>query len=67
MVLEKLGIVIFAKPGKGGGEMAGFLGPNEVEIRVPSNRTARIQEVHLLAIHNLCECIDNTLFPDSNE
>ena len=60
-------MTIVALTGKDGGEMAGFLGPNDVEIRVPSNRTARIQEVHLLAIHNLCECIDNTLFPDSNE
>ena len=60
-------MTIVALTGKDGGEMAGFLGTNDVEIRVPSNRTARIQEVHLLAIHNLCECIDNTLFPDSNE
>ena len=60
-------MTIVALTGKDGGELAGFLGPNDVEIRVPSNRTARIQEVHLLAIHNLCECIDNTLFPDSNE
>ena len=60
-------MTIVALTGKDGGEMAGFLGPNDVEIRVPSNRTARIQEVHLLAIHNLCECIDDTLFPESNE
>ena len=56
-------MTIVALTGKDGGEMAGFLGPNDVEIRVPSSRTARIQEVHLLAIHNLCECIDDTLFP----
>ena len=59
-------MTIVALTGKDGGEMAGFLGPNDVEIRVPSNRTARIQEVHLLAIHNLCECIDDTLFPESH-
>ena len=59
-------MTIVALTGKDGGEMAGFLGMNDVEIRVPSNRTARIQEVHLLAIHNLCECIDDTLFPESN-
>jgi DnaA initiator-associating protein len=56
-------MTIVALTGKDGGEMAGFLGPNDVEIRVPSSRTARIQEVHLLVIHNLCECIDDTLFP----
>lgn len=56
-------MTIVALTGKDGGEMAGFIGENDVEIRVPSSRTARIQEVHLLVIHNLCECIDNALFP----
>ncbi|MCY7294800.1 phosphoheptose isomerase [Alteromonas sp. a30] len=55
---------IVALTGKDGGEMAGLLSAEDVEIRVPSNRTARIQEVHLLAIHCLCEFIDNTLFPE---
>nr|WP_136252593.1 phosphoheptose isomerase [Ningiella ruwaisensis] len=59
-------MTIVALTGKDGGEMAGFIGENDVEIRVPSSRTARIQEVHLLVIHNLCECIDNTLFPISS-
>ncbi len=48
--------------GKDGGEMAGLMGSNDVEIRVPSNSTARIQEVHLVIIHCLCDLIDNTLF-----
>lgn len=60
-------MTIVAMTGKDGGEMAGLLGLNDVEIRVPSNRTARIQEVHLLVIHNLCECIDNSLFPETPE
>jgi len=38
-----------------------FLGDNDVEIRVPAERTARIQEVHLLVIHCLCDLIDTTL------
>lgn len=59
-------MTIVALTGKDGGEMAGFLSENDVEVRVPSTRTARIQEVHLLVIHNLCECIDNTLFPMPN-
>jgi DnaA initiator-associating protein len=59
-------MTIVALTGKDGGEMAGFLSENDVEIRVPSSRTARIQEVHLLVIHNLCESIDNALFPISN-
>lgn len=56
-------MTIIALTGKDGGEMAGLLGSNDIEIRVPSNRTARIQEVHLLVIHNLCEVIDDSLFP----
>ena len=59
----KRDMTIVALTGKDGGEMAGFMGENDVEIRVPSSRTARIQEVHLLVIHNLCESIDNALFP----
>jgi DnaA initiator-associating protein len=59
-------MTIVALTGKDGGEMAGFMGENDVEIRVPSWRTARIQEVHLLVIHNLCESIDNALFPVAN-
>jgi DnaA initiator-associating protein len=60
-------MTIVSMTGKDGGEMAGLLGENDVEIRVPSNRTARIQEVHLLIIHNLCECIDDSLFPENLE
>lgn len=57
-------MTIIALTGKDGGEMAGLLGPNDVEIRVPSNKTPRIQEVHLLIIHALCCAIDDCLFPD---
>lgn len=60
-------MTIIALTGKDGGEMAGLLGANDIEIRVPSNRTARIQEVHLLVIHNLCEVIDDSLFPAHDE
>ena len=54
---------IIALTGKDGGDIAGLLGENDVEIRVPSARTARIQEVHLVVIHCLCDIIDTTLFP----
>lgn len=60
-------MTIVALTGKDGGEMAGLLSENDVEIRVPSVRTARIQEVHLLAIHCLCDVIDNTLFPQQED
>ena len=56
---------IVALTGNDGGEIAGLLGENDVEIRVPSGRTPRIQEVHMLAINCLCEIIDSTLFPQS--
>ncbi|QOL25978.1 phosphoheptose isomerase [Thalassotalea sp. LPB0316] len=57
---------IIALTGNDGGDIAGLLGENDVEIRVPSSRTARIQEVHLLVIHCLCEIIDTTLFPQGD-
>lgn len=58
-------IPIIALTGKDGGDIAGLLGENDVEIRVPSSRTARIQEVHLLVIHCLCDIIDTSLFPQA--
>jgi len=51
-----------ALTGRNGGDMAKLLGINDIEIRVPSESTARIQEVHLLTIHCLCHQIDETLF-----
>ncbi len=59
-------IPIIALTGNDGGDIAGLLGENDVEIRVPSSRTARIQEVHLLVIHSLCDIIDTTLFPQTD-
>ena len=49
---------VVALTGKGGGEIAGLLRETDIHICVPSDRTARIQEVHLLAIHCLCDGID---------
>ncbi|MGX5174704.1 phosphoheptose isomerase [Aliikangiella sp. IMCC44653] len=59
-------MLIISCTGKDGGEMAGLMGPTDVEIRVPSNSTARIQEVHLVVIHSLCDLIDSTLFGENN-
>jgi len=56
---------IIALTGHDGGDIAGLLGENDVEIRVPSSRTSRISEVHLIVLHCLCEIIDTTLFPQS--
>ncbi len=52
------GMIVVALTGRDGGEMAGLLGEGDVELRVPSQSTARIQEVHLLVIHCLCDLID---------
>ncbi len=56
---------IIALTGRDGGEMANQLNDDDVEIRVPADNTARIQEVHLLTIHCLCQQIDHILFPGS--
>jgi phosphoheptose isomerase len=55
------GMNVVALTGKSGGEMANCLSSNDIEIRVPSDSTARIQEVHLLVIHCLCDLIDHQL------
>jgi len=57
------GMIVIALSGRDGGEMAHALTGDDVEIRAPSDRTARIQEVHLLVIHCLCDAIDHSLFP----
>lgn len=51
-------IQVIALTGKDGGAMAQVINENSIEIRVPSNVTARIQEVHILVIHILCELLD---------
>lgn len=47
--------------GRDGGELARILNDNDVNICVPGTSTARIQEIHLMAIHNLCDLIDHRL------
>ncbi len=53
---------VIAFTGKDGGELAGELRQGDIELRVPSDRTAYIQEVHLMLIHCLCDLIDHQLF-----
>ena len=52
------GVTVVALTGKQGGKIAALLGPVDIYLCVPAERTARIQEVHLLAIHCLCDGID---------
>ncbi|NEX63875.1 phosphoheptose isomerase [Noviherbaspirillum galbum] len=56
---------IVALTGKGGGTIAKRLTDSDVHICVPHDRTARIQEVHLLTIHCLCDGIDVALFGEA--
>ncbi|GAM62654.1 phosphoheptose isomerase [Vibrio ishigakensis] len=60
-------MTIIALTGGDGGEMAGLLGEHDVEIRIPSSRTPRIHEVHMLTLHCLCDLIDQVLFPSHTE
>ncbi len=57
---------VIALTGRNGGEVASLLGDKDVEIRVPAESTARIQEVHLLIIHCLCDLIDCQLLGKEN-
>ena len=55
---------VVAMTGKGGGRIGAMLATADVHLCVPHDRTARIQEVHLLMIHCLCDAVDNTLLGD---
>ena len=55
---QAAGVRIVALTGKDGGKMAGKLAAGDINLCVPANRTARIQEVHLLTLHCLCDGID---------
>lgn len=59
------GMNVVALTGGSGGRMADAFAEGDVEIRVPATRTARIQEVHLVVIHCLCDLIDATLLGDA--
>ncbi|HET7922272.1 MAG TPA: phosphoheptose isomerase [Gammaproteobacteria bacterium] len=61
-VAHEKGVHIVALTGRDGGKMAPMLQSSDVEIRVPAKVTARIQEVHLLTLHCLCDLIDEQLF-----
>ena len=61
---REAGIAVVALTGRGGGKMAEHLAPGDVHICVPHARTMRIQEVHLLVLHCLCDGIDTQLFGD---
>ncbi|MEM8845107.1 MAG: phosphoheptose isomerase [Pseudomonadota bacterium] len=55
------GVRIVALTGRDGGELGALIQKDDIEIRVPGPSTARIQEVHLLVLHCLCQLIDQQL------
>jgi D-sedoheptulose 7-phosphate isomerase len=52
------GISVVALTGRNGGKMTEVLQPSDIHICVPAQSTARIQEVHLLTLHCMCDAID---------
>ena len=60
-VAQKNSIGVILVTGNNGGKASKILTNNDIEICIPSNRTSRIQEMHLIIIHAICECLDNHL------
>ena len=59
-------MTVVALTGKGGGKLAERLAEPDVHICVPHDRTARIQEVHLLVLHCLCDAVDVQLLGEQD-
>lgn len=60
---QALGMTVIALTGKDGGSIARRLRAEDIELRAASEVTARIQEVHIVLLHCLCDAIDELLFP----
>ena len=60
-------MLIVALSGKGGGKLSALLSDVDVHLCVPHDRTARIQEVHLLLLHCICDGVDWTLLGNPEE
>lgn len=56
------GMDTIALSGRDGGVLANHLGPEDIELRVNSDSTARIRELHLFILHCFCDLIDQSLF-----
>ena len=55
-------MTVIALTGKDGGALGRMLAPGDFHLNVAHPRTMRVQEIHLLAIHCLCEVVDNVIF-----
>jgi len=56
------GLIVIALTGRDGGAMGRMLRANDFHLNIAHPRTMRVQEMHLLAIHCLCEVVDNVLY-----
>ena len=56
------GMDAIALSGRDGGVLANHLGPEDIELRVSSDNSARIRELHLFILHCFCDLIDQSLF-----
>ncbi len=54
-------VIVIALTGRDGGAMASLLAPTDFHLCVPAQSTARVQEVHLLVLHCLCDAIDHLI------
>ena len=61
-IAHKNNLAVVALTGRDGGQIESLLKKEDIEIRVPVDSTARIQEMHVLIIHCLCDLIDYELF-----
>jgi len=58
---KQMGIKVIALTGNGGGKIGNLLDAEDIHLCVPSTRTARIQETHLVLLHGLCDGVDHLL------
>jgi D-sedoheptulose 7-phosphate isomerase len=54
-------MVVIALTGRDGGAMGRMLRPQDFHLNVAHPRTMRVQEIHLLVVHSLCEVVDNVI------
>ena len=66
MAAREKDMTIIALTGRGGGKLRDMLAETDVHICVPHERTARIQEVHILAIHCICDAVDAQLLGEQD-
>jgi D-sedoheptulose 7-phosphate isomerase len=57
------GMRVVALTGRDGGSIGRSLCDGDIELRVPHASTAHVQEVHILALHCICDAIDQIMFP----